>query len=160
MTEFYFCTEVHFFASAAQGRCTFTKMFSGNHYYASREMKLFLQRLSRVQAAAQHLVELYYRNPRILLLFCITSPLAPNISISLVKAHLHYIEGIIRLTLETRLALQAASAFRYSFLAASVFLLYTYEKRPQFHQLRLSRCFCQNALKITCKETKNIDQNS
>ena len=31
-------------------------------------------------------------------------------------------------TLETRLALYAARAFRYSFLAASVFLLYTYEK--------------------------------
>lgn len=34
-----------------------------------------------------------------------------------------------RFTLETRLARQAAKAFRYSFLAASVFLLYTYKKK-------------------------------
>lgn len=60
MTEFYFCSEVHYFSSIDKGRRTFTKLLFGNHYCAIREMKGFLQRLSRVQVAAKHLVELYY----------------------------------------------------------------------------------------------------
>jgi len=43
MTEFYFCSEVHYFASIDKGRCTFKKLLFGNHYCAIREIKFFLQ---------------------------------------------------------------------------------------------------------------------
>lgn len=61
-----------------------------------------------------------------------------------------FFQLIITLTFDTKLARYAARAFKYSFLAASVFFLYTWNWKEKKKQVYIITCVKRQSMQPTC----------